>query len=97
MGFEHHIYDAITGNMMKRFAQYLKDQPEVFADYFQYSKERCRPEYVNGWPGHTLSFDFSKRRKALDRSPIPQLSQITQGQKDPPQVNRTDSRWRTHK
>jgi putative transposase len=34
LGLEHHVYDALRGNLMERFVQYVKDRTEGFDDYF---------------------------------------------------------------
>jgi len=85
LSLEHHVYDSLRGNLMERFVQYVKDRTEGFDDYFPCRRERCRFEHVKSWLSYyMLSFNLFKRRHALDRSPILQLSQIMRGPKDPP-------------
>ncbi len=88
LGLEHHVYDAVRGNLMERFVQYVKDRTEGFDDYFPCRRERCRFEHVKGWLSyHMFGFNLFKRRDAFKQSPILQLSQIIRGPKDPPQLN----------
>ena len=85
LGLEHHLYDAVRGNLMERFVQYVKDRTEVFDDYFPCRREHCRLEHVEGWLRYyQLSFNLFKRRGALRRSPILQLTNLIKGGKDPP-------------
>jgi putative transposase len=70
---------------MERFVQYVKDRTEVFDDYFPCRREHCRLEHVEGWLRYyQLSFNLFKRRGALRRSPILQLTNLIKGRKDPP-------------
>ena len=85
LGLEHQVYDAVRGNLMERFVQYVKDRTEGFDDYFPCLKERCSLDHVKGWLNwYMLSFNLFKHSDALDRSPILQLSQLIRGEKDPP-------------
>ena len=82
---EHHVYDAVRGNLMERFVQYVKDRTEGFDDYFPCRRERCRFEHVKGWLSYyMLSFNLFKRRDVFKRSPILLLTQVIRGPKDPP-------------
>jgi len=76
LGVEHHIYDAVRGNLMERFVQYVKDRTEGFDDYFP-----CLKGWLN-W--YMLSFNLFKHSDALVPSPILQLAELIQGEKDPP-------------
>jgi putative transposase len=82
---EHRIYDAVRGNLMERFVQYVKDRTEVFDDYFPCRREHCRFEHVEGWLRYyQLFFNLFRRRGAMERSPILQLAALIKGGKDPP-------------
>jgi hypothetical protein len=48
LGLEHHAYDALSGNLMDGFVQYVKDRTEGFDDYFPCRRERCRLEHLEG-------------------------------------------------
>jgi len=81
----HRVYDVARGNLMERFARYVKDRTEGFDDYFPCRRERCRLEHVSDWLSYCqLSFNIFKRREAFKSSPILVLSQIMRGPKDPP-------------
>ena len=85
LGLRHCVYDVVRGNLMERFVQYVKDRTEGFDDYFPCPTERCRLEHVHGWLSfYQLCFNIFKRREAFKQSPIPQLTQIIRGPKDPP-------------
>ena len=85
LGLEHRIYDAVRGNLMERFVQYVKDRTEVFDDYFPCRREHRRFEHVEGWLRYyQLSFNLFKRRGARQRTPILQLTNLIKGGKDPP-------------
>jgi len=85
LGLEHHIYDAVRGNLMERFVEYVKDRTEGFDDYFPCPTDSCRFEHVKGWLSfYMLFFNLFRRRDAFKPSAILQLSQIVRGPKDPP-------------
>jgi len=71
------IYDALSGILMKRFVQYMKDRTEALYDYFPCPKERCRLDHAKVWlNSYTLSFTLFRHSDAVDLTSILQLSKL---------------------
>jgi hypothetical protein len=78
------IVPCVPCNSMERFVEYVKDRTEGSTSTLC-RKERCRFDHVKGLLGYyMLSLNLFKRRDALERSAILQLSQIIRGPKFPP-------------